>query len=92
MASIEELRKSIDKIDNRILTMLKKRVELARKISRIKAKKNLPIRDIVREREVVERAVTWARKDGLNQKLTSDIFKTIIELCVEAEKKQKGRG
>ncbi|MBS7651139.1 chorismate mutase, partial [Candidatus Bathyarchaeota archaeon] len=75
MASIEELRKRIDKIDNRILTMLKKRVELARKISRVKAEKNLPVRDIVREGEVVERAVKWAREEGLNQKLASDIFK-----------------
>jgi len=50
MVSIEDLRKRIDKIDNRILTMLRERVELAREISKVKAEKNLPIRDVVRER------------------------------------------
>jgi chorismate mutase len=92
MVSIEDLRKRIDKIDNRILTMLRERVELAREISKVKAEKNLPIRDVVRERGVIERAVTWAREEGLNQKIAGDIFKAIIELCIEVEEKHERRG
>ncbi|MGQ9542519.1 MAG: chorismate mutase [Candidatus Bathyarchaeia archaeon] len=87
MATIEDLRRRIDNIDEQILILLKRRVDLAREIARTKSGMSLPIRDEVRERVIIDRAVKWAQSEGLNQEITGNIFKEIIELCIDVEEK-----
>jgi monofunctional chorismate mutase len=77
LEGIQELRKEIDKIDDEIIDLLKRRLEIARKIGKIKKERHLPVLDKEREKEVLERA-------GMFQ----DVFKGIIGLS----KKEQFKG
>ena len=56
LEGIQELRKEIDKIDERLIVLLNTRLELARRIGEIKRESNIPVLDEDREKEVLERA------------------------------------
>ncbi|ACJ16628.1 chorismate mutase [Thermococcus onnurineus NA1] len=58
---IKELRGEIDRIDEEIIKLLEKRLEVAREIGTLKAAAGLPIIDNEREREVLERAKKFRR-------------------------------
>ncbi len=53
--SLDKLRRQIDRIDSRLLALLNRRAELARRIGAVKKKHGLPIFDGKRERAVLER-------------------------------------
>ena len=50
-----ELRKDIDKLDDEIVELLRKRIEIVKKIGEIKKEKGIPMRDKQREAEIIER-------------------------------------
>ena len=53
--TIEEIRREIDRIDDRVAELLEKRMELTDEIGRQKAKSLEPVRDEKRERAVTDR-------------------------------------
>jgi len=81
------LRKQIDKVDEQILTLLRKRVTISEEIGKVKAEKGLPIRDEQREREVLDRVASKAEVKGIDPEIARRIFKEIIELSVEAQRR-----
>jgi chorismate mutase/prephenate dehydratase len=81
------LRAEINKIDKKILELIKRRIEISKKIGKIKKKLNLPIYDPVREREIYNKVCDYANKNGLNSIIVKDIFSKILELSkIEQEK------
>ncbi len=86
MDSLSDLRRNIDRLDGQIIILLRERVALAKRISKLKLQKGLPIRDNGREREVLDRVAANAERGGINPELAKKIFKEIIELCVEVQK------
>jgi len=81
------LRAEINKIDKKILELIKRRIEISKKIGKIKKKLNLPIYDPVREREIYNKICDYANKNGLNSIIVKDIFSKILELSkIEQEK------
>ena len=54
MKTLEEYRKTIDKTDEKILKLLEQRIETVNKIKRIKINLNLPLKDKVREEEILK--------------------------------------
>jgi len=84
--SLSDLRRNIDRLDEQIIILLRERVALAKRISKLKLQKGLPIRDSGREREVLDRVAANAERGGINPELAKKIFKEIIELCVEVQK------
>ena len=64
--SLEEFRKKISQIDEKLVTLLDERIGLARKIGEIKHQKSLPIVDKVREKEVYD----YISKINLNNPVT----------------------
>jgi len=84
--SLSDLRRNIDRLDGQIIILLRERVALAKRISKLKLQKGLPIRDNGREREVLDRVAANAERGGINPELAKKIFKEIIELCVEVQK------
>lgn len=67
---LEELRKRISEIDEKIKKLLDERLEIAKKIGEYKREKNLPFWDPQREQEIL----SWAGK-------YKDIFREIIGIC-----------
>ena len=53
--NIDELRREIDGIDDRILTLFERRMEIAKEIGQYKKEKGLPVQNSEREREILHR-------------------------------------
>jgi len=76
MKNLDSLRNKIDRIDEKILNLIKKRLDLAKEIGRYKKESKLPLKDTKREKEILD------KKIGVYKK----IWKLIIE---ESKKVQK---
>lgn len=74
-------RVKIDKIDERIVKEIAKRVKLAKKIKSIKKKYHAPILDKSREEEVIKKVRALAKENKINPKRMASIFGGIIRLC-----------
>jgi chorismate mutase len=80
------LRQEIDRIDDRILILLKSRIKIAQEIGIIKKNYTIPILNRKREKEIVEKLKAKARKLKLNEKYVTILFKKIIK---QSRKEQK---
>jgi monofunctional chorismate mutase len=72
---LKEMRKQIDKIDEEILILLNKRIQLCMQIAEIKKKANLQLEDHNRENEIFQRVGRF-----------KPVFEEIIRLCKNIEK------
>ena len=75
--SLDKLRRQIDRIDSRLLGLLNRRAELARRIGAVKKKHGLPIFDGKRERAVLERLLD-SNAGPLPQGAVRRIFQEIL--------------
>jgi len=76
MKNIEDLRKQIDKIDELIITLLAKRMEMVKKVGKLKKVNNLPLLDNKRWKEIIK------SKKGFMKK----IWKIIHDEALKVEK------
>lgn len=83
---METLRLRIDEIDGKILGLLSEFIELLGKRNQIvkeiairKKEENHPVRDIEREREVIQRMRTLAADKGINPDVATKIYRMILE-------------
>jgi len=84
---LKKIRNKIDIIDAEILKLLKLRVELAKEVYKVKRALNRPLVDRQRENEILTRIREEASKIGMDPMLTLKIFKGIIRLCHESQRK-----
>ena len=73
------IRNELDKLDNELMSVLAKRMDLVLEVAAYKEKNNLPLCQQKRENEIFEAKRALARKYGLNEKLVEDLFKRIIK-------------
>ena len=83
---IDRLRKEIDRVDSQILKLIAKRMKAAKKIGIFKKKNNMKIVDLKREKELLSKISSKAKRLRLNNIFTTNLFKTIIK---ESRKQQK---
>jgi len=76
--SLEELRKDVDNIDNKMIGLLSKRKSTVKKISEIKKQKNTPIIDEGREQEIISRIKKLAKEKGLDENFIGSVYEIII--------------
>ena len=75
--SLSALRREIDRIDLRLLRLLNRRADLARRIGRLKKRHGLPVQDRKREQAVLARMLQ--RNGGpLPQESVRGIFREIL--------------
>lgn len=79
LKKINELRKSINSIDENFVKLLSERREISSKIVELKELGSKPIRDKKREQELLERIVKLAEEKNVDVHLIKKIFYTIIE-------------
>ena len=77
--TLDTLRVEIDTCDTELMKILKKRFSVAKKIGVIKAKKGLPVRDIKREKLVIEDRVKRGEKFNLSPKLIKALWSAIFK-------------
>jgi chorismate mutase len=80
LESIIGLRKKIDKIDEKIVFLLKDRMEFCKRIGEVKEETRIAVRDLQRENEVYLNVMGKALEAGLDPVKVESIFKGIIAL------------
>jgi chorismate mutase/prephenate dehydratase len=83
--SLEEIRGDIDKIDNELVSLLSRRVELAKEVGLLKGQDNRPYFTPERERAIYEK-LSSINPGVLQQRQLIAIFREIISAARAAEK------
>ena len=87
-SNIKSWRNKIDKIDSKIISLLRQRLGVAKKIGKYKKKNGLPIKDLKRERELLQKVAEKAKKRGLEDiKEIKLIFNSIMSYSRKTQKK-----
>lgn len=86
MKNLSELRSDIDKIDQKIILLIKKRLKIAKEIGKYKKENKLPVKDSTREREILEKKISDANSLNLSPSLIRKVF---LPLLSESRKIQK---
>lgn len=81
---LEWLRKEIDAADKLLVEAFVNRMTAVKKIGIVKAEKELPLRDELREKELLE--VVAERSGEEYGEYTKRLYKTIFELSLEYQK------
>ena len=74
-----DLRSLIDRYDKQILSALGHRIEIARKIGKLKLHQASPVVDPDRERRMMAPRREWGKSLGLPQDLTEELFAVILK-------------
>lgn len=82
---IESVRKEIAGIDESILHLVARRLELAERIGEIKRSNRLPIRDYTVEREVLERTREISLRTGMPPEIGEELMKLLIRSAVRTQ-------
>lgn len=82
MAEIDDLRKSIDEIDEKMIVLLAERFKYTEKVGLYKAKNHLNAQDANRESQQFQRIAQLSRQNGLNPEYATEIFRRIIDLVI----------
>jgi len=86
---ITTLRRKIDDIDEKILLLLKERVEISKKLGEIKRERGIPLRDPEREKEKYDQITEKASKLKLNREDVKEIYRKIIDMSIHAQEQSK---
>jgi chorismate mutase len=82
---ILHLRKTIDKIDQQIIRLLKDRMIAAKKVGELKKELQIPIEDQSREREILQRLAEYAGNSITDEQLIR-IFKAVFKSSKQVQK------
>ena len=88
---LKKLRNEIDKIDNEILILLNKRMEVVKKVGELKNNTNAPIYRPEREREIIERLTNLSKSQNgiLGKDEIEAIFLEIFAISRSLERKER---
>ena len=81
MSEIQQLRKQVDDVDDRILKALSERVKICKAIGNAKKKQGLPVKDSERENAVYRRIKEKAAKLGLDSRQVEAVYREIVNIC-----------
>ncbi len=83
MKELSELRKAIDEVDDRIVELLNKRAEIAKKVGKLKRKRDIPFYVPGRESKLLD--VIESKNRFLDSESIRAIFREIISACRSLE-------
>ena len=84
MNQLSSLRKKLDKVDQKIVSQLVKRKDLVAEIAAYKIKNNLPIRDPIRERQLIVEKISSSQGQ-----LDPDLVKRLFQLIIKYSRRQQ---
>lgn len=79
--AVARLRARIERTDDGLMSLLVRRVDLARQVGRAKGKAGMPLLDHAREARVVRWAAARARELGMPQESVRALYWGIIAMC-----------
>ena len=84
---LENWRKQIDDVDNEIISLLAKRMEIVEKIGKHKKEKNIPLVDNNRWKLLMKSLLHKAEKLNLSKELVKDVYDQILKHALHIEEK-----
>jgi chorismate mutase-like protein len=84
---LTKIRKEIDKLDQDLVKLLKKRKSLITKVAQIKKKYKLPLFQKAREAEIDKKLAKFAKEHKLDKKFLKKIWTNIIDESKTIQKK-----
>jgi len=85
LEKVPHLRRKIDEIDEKILLLLKDRIEVSKLIGKIKRENAVPIRDPKREDEKYRHIIQRASELELDLDEVKNIYKIIMAMSIQAQ-------
>jgi len=82
--SIETLRKEIQEIDQKLVNLIRQRIQIVLEVGQLKKNHHLPVRDLNRENQVLD-YIRQTPHDPVNTKAMEEIFQTIMRVSAEAQ-------
>ncbi len=76
--SLETLREEINRIDENIITLLSKRMEVAKSIAALKKVKGISVEDRDREKTIFLKLEREARRNNISEEFVSEVFGLIV--------------
>lgn len=86
MKTLEELRDEIDRIDDELISLFEKRMNVVMEVAEYKYKNNLPVLNSVREQAVLERGCNRLKNQELSESLMEWMKNTMTLSRHEQEK------
>ena len=86
MSHIDQIRKEIDKVDNKLLDLLVQRSKLAKKIGQLKSESGDQVYASHREKEILDRLIS-GKFEPLQSEDIESIFQEIFGVCRNMQKK-----
>ena len=87
--NLEDLRRQLDGIDERIVQLIAERQATVRNISDLKRSSSVPLRDYGREREVLQRARTNAQKIGVSGDIAEEMLRILIRYSLTEQEQAR---
>jgi len=79
ISKLEKLRKKVDTIDRKLVSLLAERFKTTKEIILVKKKDGLAVKDVKREDAILKETGKLAKKAKLNTEFITDIFKRILK-------------
>ena len=92
MNELEAVRKEIEEIDVKILTLIDRRVNLAEKVLESKRINGTSINDQKQNEVVISRALNAATELNLDVGSVKAIFELLIKMSIERQNELSGKG
>lgn len=77
-SSLEALREEINRIDEDIIGLLSRRMEVVKKIAALKKEKGIPVEDRDREKTLFLKLEREARTNNIDEEFVSEVFGIIV--------------
>ncbi len=85
MSELKKLREEINRIDEKIITLLGERRKLSKEVIEIKERYDFPLRDKKREAELLGKLVELGKERGVDSTLIKKIYSEIIDDSVKLQ-------
>ena len=87
---LQELRQEVDKIDERLISLLAHRLKLADDLAALKRKLQMEVRDEARERAIIDRARERAKKLGTDPSFAESVMRLVMAQMAGEERERLG--
>ncbi|MFQ5820991.1 MAG: chorismate mutase [Candidatus Heimdallarchaeota archaeon] len=89
MQELEDYRQQIREINMEILRLLRKRLDVVKKIGILKKRKDIPIRNVEVETRQLRELTRYGNELELDSKFVEDIFKRCFTYAVKVQEKME---
>ena len=89
--NLRNLREKLDEVDEKILRLLAERQAYMPEIGKYKREQDIQIDQPEREKEILEKKIKLARKLGLDEGLTEEIFLALFRNAKEIQRKMNAQ-